>query len=339
MTLAPFIAVLMLACQVSWTDPPEPQVRRVVDKGLEFLANSQSPNGRWEANQGAYPVAMTSLAGMNFLLDGNTTLQGRYANAVQRAAAFLLSQTQPNGLIGNPRVEGPYMFGHGFAMLFLSQVLGEEEDITRRGHIVEVLTRAVEFCGSAQTEAGGWGYLTAKDDNNFDEGSVTVTQIQGLRGCRNAGIAVPKQIIDKGVDYIKRCTNNDGGVRYRLPVVGPSQPPITAAAVACLFNAGEFENPLCTRLIAFADKSLLPSIDNRNGSAHWHYAHYYYSQVVYRLGDERWKTYRKRMFPVLLSQQAADGSWREGFVGPVFSTSTILVILQVDNNYLPIYQR
>ena len=43
------------------------------------------------------------------------------------------------------------------------------------------------------------GATSAKDGGGFDEGSTTITQVQGLRGCRNAGIPVPKEIIDKAV--------------------------------------------------------------------------------------------------------------------------------------------
>ena len=99
-------------------------------------------------------------------------------------------------------------------MLFLSQVLGEEEDLDRRETLIEVLTKAVQFTGEAQTQAGGWGYVSAKDGHDFDEGSTTITQVQGLRGCRNAGIPVPKEIIDKAIKYIRQCTLPDGGVQY-----------------------------------------------------------------------------------------------------------------------------
>lgn len=339
MTLAPFAAVLMLAAQVAWAEPTDPEVRRTIDKGLEYLANTQARNGRWEANQGSYPVAMTALAGMAFLLDGNTTLQGRYAPNVQTATGYILDQVQPNGLIGHPTRDSRYMYGHGFSMLFLSQVLGEEEDIGRRRRLVDVLTRAVEFCGAAQTEAGGWGYVTAKEGDNFDEGSVTITQMQGLRSCRNAGILVPKDLVAKGITYIERCTDKDGGVRYSLATNGGPRPPITAAAVACMFNAGEYDNPLVAKLIAFSDKSLGPTSDKGQSYGHWHYAHYYYSQVVYRLGDARWSAYRSRIYRVLINQQAADGSWSEGYVGQVYTTALNLTILQIDNNFLPIYQR
>ena len=100
-------------------------------------------------------------------------------------------------------------------MLFLSQVLGEEEDADRRERTDR---RAHQGRASSPARprptAGGWGYVSAKDGNDFDEGSTTITQVQGLRGCRNAGIPVPKEIIDKAVKYIRKCTVPDGGVQY-----------------------------------------------------------------------------------------------------------------------------
>ncbi|NOY29446.1 MAG: hypothetical protein GXP28_04485, partial [Planctomycetes bacterium] len=56
--------------------------------------------------------------------------------------------------------------------------------------------------------------MSAKDGNGFDEGSTTITQVQGLRSCRNAAIPVPKEIIDKAIGYIHKCTHTDGGVQY-----------------------------------------------------------------------------------------------------------------------------
>ena len=125
-----------------------------------------------------------------------------------------MGRSRNNGLIGDPNTDDRYTYGHGFSMLFLSQVLGEEEDEDRRKELVKVLTKAVEFSGGAQTDAGGWGYVSAKDGDGFDEGSTTITQVQGLRGCRNAGIPVPKEIIDKAINYIHKCTMEDGGVQY-----------------------------------------------------------------------------------------------------------------------------
>jgi squalene cyclase len=219
----------------------DPKVKRAVAKGLQWVADSQSKRGHWTANEGRYPTAMTALAGMALLAEGSTTTQGKYSPNIRRAVDFLVSRSRPNGLIGDPNSDDRYTYGHGYSMLCLSQVLGEEEDIDRRETLVDVLTRAVKFTGEAQTDAGGWGYVSAKDGNNFDEGSTTITQVQGLRGCRNAGIPVPKEIIDKAIAYIKRCTLPDGGVQYSSKG-GGARPAITAAAIACLFNAGEYDD-------------------------------------------------------------------------------------------------
>ncbi len=129
----------MLAVLLVWPGGPvwalrtkDPEVVKVVSQGLEWLAKHQSARGRWTANNGFYPSAMTSLAGVAFLAEGSTTTQGKYAATIRNTVDFLLDNARPNGLIGDPIHDDRYTYGHGFAMLFLSQVLGEEEDADRR---------------------------------------------------------------------------------------------------------------------------------------------------------------------------------------------------------------
>jgi hypothetical protein len=313
-----------------------PKTSAVVARGLDWLANTQSRVGHWSANDGRYPTAMTALAGIALLSEGSTTTQGKYAPNIRKAVDYLVSRSRTNGLIGDPTRDDRYTYGHGFAMLFLSQVLGEEEDARRRQELVDVLTRAVVFTGRAQTEAGGWGYVSAKDSQGFDEGSTTITQVQGLRGCRNAGIPVPAEIIDKAVAYIRRCTMPDGAVQYSSKGGGP-RPAITAAAVACLFNAGQYDNAYVPKLLGYCEKTL--SNINQDTFGHWHYAHYYYAQVLYREGGKPWETYRDKVYAKLVAEAGADGSWNQGYIGTVYTTAINLTILQLENGALPIYQR
>jgi hypothetical protein len=315
---------------------------RVVDQGLKWLAAKQQRLGHWTA-QGRYPAAMTSLAGLAMLCEGSTTTQGVYADNIRRAVDYLTSQSRPNGLIGDPLRDDRYTYGHGFALLFLSQVLGEEEDAQRREELVRVLTKGVRFTGLAQTDAGGWGYVSAKDGNGFDEGSTTITQVQGLRSCRNAGIPVPKEVIDKAVDYIKECTLDDGGVQYSSKG-GGGRPAITAAAIACLFNAGEYDDDLVPRMLKYCRQHLGNGRQDNYG--HWHYAHFYYAQVQNREGGEAWDAYRDATYAKLAREANVhnlSGSkvamWNQGYIGSVYTTSLNLIILQMDNAVLPIYQR
>jgi hypothetical protein len=340
--IAPRIAVLVVALVLWPSAAPAASVKtsdvdRVVVRGLEWLAAHQSRLGHWAAANDRYPTAMTALAGTAFLCEGSTTTQGKYAANVNRAVEYLVNRSRTNGLIGDHR-DDRYTYGHGFAMLFLSQVLGEEEDAERREQLIDVLTRAVVFTGRAQTDGGGWGYVSAKDGGGFDEGSTTITQVQGLRGCRNAGIPVPKEIVDKAIGYIKKCTGPDGGVRYNLAGTGGGgRPPITAAAIACLYNAGDYDSEYVPKLLNYCKKNL-DNISNQ-GFGHWHYAHYYYSQVLYREGGKNWDEYRDKIFPRLVSEAGGDGSWNQGYIGIVYTTATNLIILQLPKATLPIYQR
>ena len=315
----------------------DPKISKSVQRALDYLAREQRPQGYWEANHSQYRVAMTALAGNALLCEGSTVTRGKYSRHIQLAVDYLIEHSRKNGLIGYQN-DYHYMYGHGFSMLFLSQVFGEEEKEQRREELKYVLTKAVDFCAKAQTTSGGWGYVSAKDGNDFDEGSTCITQVQGLRACRNAGIPVPKEVIERAVKYIEKCTTKEGGVQYSIRG-GGARPPITAAALACLFNSGEYDSEYSKRLLAYCKKNLAVTSGSSRSFGHWHYAHYYYAQVMYRLGGQDWDSYYSKLSKSILSHQSANGSWQEGHVGPVYTTAMNATILQLDNGYLPIYQR
>lgn len=333
-----------------------------VDKGLTWLASQQHRDGHWEANGGAYPTAMTALAGMALIMEGSTLREGKYADKIRRAVDWFVERAQPNGLLAdtrNPTEARQYMYGHGFGQLFLASLHGEEEEERRRKQLEEVLTKAVKFTGEAQSGAGGWGYVSAKDQN-FDEGSVTITQMQALRAARNAGIVVSKEVLDKTREYLeKKCTGPDDMVQYR-----PGQPAITpgltTAGVACYFCAGEYDAPIVKRWL----KALKQRIGALGGGAgrmgHDEYTHYYWAQSLYILGEDGWERlfpgtpkaeqlnwsgYRKVTYPALMKSQGSDGSWGSAAgsqwagIGAVYVTSMFLTILQLEKGTLPIYQR
>ncbi len=339
LALAALAGVAVTAARPAAAEKLDPRTAKIVAHGLDWVATTQSRLGHWSANDGRYPTSMTALAGVALLAEGSTTTQGKYAKNIRLAVDYLISRSRPNGLIGDPTRDDRYTYGHGYSLLFLSQVLGEEEDETRRKELVDVLTRGVRFTGEAQTAAGGWGYVSAKDGSDFDEGSTTITQVQGLRGCRNAGIPVPKEIIDKAVQYIRKCTLADGGVQYSSKG-GGGRPAISAAAIACLFNAGEYDDDYVPKLLKYCETNL-GDISNQ-GFGHWHYAHYYYAQVKYREGGQEWENYRDKVVNKLIAEASDNGKqahWNQGYIGPIYTTAINLTILQLETGALPIYQR
>ena len=342
------IALLAVALGCTITAPAhakkvrDKKIDAAVRRGLDYLASVQKPRGYWDANTGQYRVAMTALAGMAMVCEGSTTSSGRYKKNIRKAVDYLsgLANTK-TGLIGFEK-DYRYTYGHGFSMLFLSQVYGDEEDEDRRKELKKVLIKAVEFSVNAQTNRGGWGYVSAKDGNQFDEGSTCITQVQGLRACRNAGIPVPKGVIKKAKKYISDCTvksgSQAGGVYYSIKSRGSARPPISAAAVAVMFSTGEYKGNDIKQMLTYCKKYVWPG-GSQSRSSHWHYKHFYYSQVVYRLGDKEWKKYMGDIGKTIMKQQSANGSWAGSYIGPVYTTAISAIILQLDKGFVPIYQR
>ena len=325
--------IIVLPVSTAAVDNVDAAVRR----GLDFLGLQQKRQGYLEASSGQYRVAMTALAGTAWLAEGSTATTGRYSKNIRAATDYLISMSRPNGLIGY-REDFHYTYGHGFSMLFLSQVFGEEEDLGRREQIRGVLTRAVQFCANAQTSRGGWGYVSAKEGDDYDEGSTCITQVQGLRACRNAGIPVSVEIIERAKKYIADCTTPRGAVQYHYRG-GGERPPITAAALAALFNAGEYDTDLTRKMRAYCESRIWPKRSLASRTAHWHYTHFYYAQVLYRKGGETWDQYRSEIEKELTGRIQSGGFWSDQNIGPVYTTSINCIILLLDKGFLPIYQR
>ena len=326
----------------SLPDLVTPESHTAVQRGLAYLARMQRPDGSWQATgrysrEGGYPCVMTSLAGLALLSGGNTPVEGPYAANVRLAADYVLKSINGEGMISGRANTGRPMYGHGFSMLFLAQVYGMQPTPAVQERLRETLGAAVQLTVRAQSGDGGWNY---RPDSGGDEGSVTVTQIQGLRACRNAGIKVPKSTIDRACTYIEKCQQGDGGIAYRLGNSG-SRPAITAAAVATMYNAGEYENPVAVGALHYTMKLLNSKKSNlmEAYSGHSYYGLFYAGQSLWFAGEEQWREFFPLLREGLLKQQEESGQWTGSTVGTVYSTAIATILLQIPNHYLPILQR
>lgn len=359
------LAAIVVFAPTARADEIPEKYQGTVKKGLDWIVKQQHKDGHWGANGDQYPVSMTALAGLALLMEGSTTREGKYSKQIRQAADWMMARSMRgggrDGLIGNPdhpTEAGRYMYGHGFGLLFLASIYGEEDDRERREQLKDILTRACRYCGDAQSSRGGWFYTSKMEGGDNDEGSVTITQVQGLRAARNAGIPVPKDVIKKAYGYLKMCTGPGGGIYYSFQSRN-ERPAITAAGIACLFSAGEYKDDLCKKWFKYC-KQNIPVGGGAGGPArigHDEYTHFYYGTSLYILGDDGWEklfpdtakadrltwsAYREAHFDHLMRSQGADGSWAQGGgwgVGPIYSTSINCFILQLDKGTLPIVQR
>ncbi len=315
------------------------RTQKAIKAGLDFLAKTQTQDGNWNGTPDAvaYPTTMASLAGMALLANGNTPSRGPYADNVRRAELWLIGNAQPSGLITDAAEgNGRSMYGHGFSLLFLSSVYGMETEPRTRDSIKRVVNNAITLTTKAQSPLGGWTYVPG----GGDEGSVTVTQMQGLRAASNAGFTVPKGTIEGAVKYLERCKTPENGIRYSANSPAEPRLAISAAAIATLYNAGEYDSRLADGCLEFVwGQFELNRKEWSKGSGHDYYTHLYAAQAFYQAGDKYWDVYFPIIRDHLLRMQKSDGSWDGDGIGPVYGTSVALIILQLPYKFVPIYQR
>ena len=316
-----------------------PDTQLAIERGLNYLVASQSDNGSWESQPdgASYPCAMSALSGLAMLSSGNTTSRGPYALQIRRTVDFLLSRSSKNGLIADQREKGHSMYGHGFSLLFLSTAFGMETNQKTREEIATVLRNGIVLTSRAQSKLGGWIYTPTSES---DEGSVTVTQMQGLRAAHNAGFLVPKATIQNAKQYLEMCKTPEGGICYSHATQGGPRLPISAAAICCLYSTGEYTSPLAESCLNYVHQQFKRmKLEDARLSGHEFYFHLYASQAFYQAGDRFWDEYYPTTRDYLLAQQRDDGSWQGDKIGTTYGTAISLIILQLPYKFLPIYQR
>ncbi|MDH3582630.1 MAG: terpene cyclase/mutase family protein, partial [Phycisphaerae bacterium] len=273
-------------------------------------------------------VGITALGALAFMSHGDLPRRGRYGAHVDRALRFILAHVQETGLIAADTSHGP-MYGHGFATLFLAEIYGMTHDRRTR----EALIKAIRLIVGSQNAEGGWRYQPVAKDADL---SVTICQVMALRAARNAGIKVPKETIDRAVTYVRRCQNRDGGFRYMLTSSGSSAFPRSAAGVATLYYAGIYEDSALDNGLKYMMHHLPGS---GRTSSHYFYGQYYAVQAMYLAGKEYWSGWFPAIRKELIARQnSATGEW-SGQAGRSYGTAMALIILQMPNRYLPIFQK
>ncbi|MFN9970847.1 MAG: prenyltransferase/squalene oxidase repeat-containing protein, partial [Phycisphaerae bacterium] len=262
--------------------------------------------------------------------------RGPYGENVEKALKHVLEKCTESGLIAGDTAAAP-MYGHGFAALFLCEVYGMTgggPDAATAAKLHNASLRAVRLIVSTQNDEGGWRYNPVPNDADV---SVTICQIMALRAARNAGLEVPKQTIDRAVDYIRRCQNDDGGFKYQL-TAGPSAWPRSAAGIASLYYAGIYDDPQINKGLEYLSRNAMPGRGDRT-SPHYFYGHYYAAQAMYLAGGGNWSSWWPAIREELILTQQAEGNWQDPAVGDVYGTAMALIVLQMPKRYLPIFQK
>jgi squalene cyclase len=356
-------AVVALAL-LSTAAPPRtaPDVRETVRAGLKWLVEQQKEDGSWVGTNGVAQTALTAHAGMALLMEGSTLQAGPYAPHLRKALAWMEKNANRSGRLGgnSPLEQGQYVSGHARAILFLVCVHDTDDDAGRMQRTAALIEKGITFAADCQSSRGGWGNVRAKDGNDYDDSATTGTTLQALYAARKAGFAVPRAVLAKGVEYLVRATNRDGAVVFTIfngyaPRGNDGYPAGTAAAAtALLMSDGPRPDklPLWVRSAATTSRLQLQNIRTTGSLALFEL--HQMARSAHALGERgqdridpdaretnriTWSAWRALVFKAIKESQNKDGSWPDPYYGQVYSTALALVVLQLDNDYLPALSR
>jgi hypothetical protein len=309
------------------------EVREIVDRGLNFLLESQSESGGWI--EGYSGPGTTGLAVMAFLASGEDPNFGIYSSAITRAVRSMISaQDTSTGYMGDS------MYQHGFAMLGLAEVYGtlQEDDLWKNDSgrqlpsLGEALELGVRCAITAQSKNPhqAWRYSPGARDADT---SVSGAVLMGLLAARNAGIEVPDTSIDKAIDYFSSMTNESGVVGYSGGMGGFGQS-IARSSIACLvFSIAKRKD-----LKQFEATRNYITVNMEEHSHYVEYTRYYQSQALFQCDLSAWEKWNRNLVRQLKASQNQDGSFNGQF-GKATTTSLNLLSLALNYRFLPIYER
>ena len=343
--------------QGDWEITPESQ--QALDRGLQWLARTQGPEGNWTSND----LGLVSTAALAFLAAGHEPGRGRYGDAVRRALDYVIHNSQPSGLL-NIAEERRGMYNHGLSTFVLGQAYG----MTNDPRLSKVLDDALKLVAQTQCRDGGWDYVAKRQDRGHDL-SLAVMQALALRSAVDSGLEVPPEVVELALRSVREhytprgCSaqaseeeqkKHSGQFTYSTGG-GQATVAMAAAGVVCLQEFAQYDDWRIEKNMTVIAEAIRREANKgrtkREGRAPFDpYTLYYVAQALYQVGGDRWK----ECYPPLRDSVVAgqiedknnadrDGMWNaQGHVGgrpgELYATAVGCFVLAIPNRYLPILQ-
>ena len=200
-----------------------------VDRGLEWLAGRQSPDGRWKLD-GNFPdkaavandSAGTALGLLPFLGCGKTHLSGKdepYAGAIDKGLKYLLSKQTAGGMFSND----------GYCQALCTIAVCEALALSKDPALKKPAQAAIHWLVTAQHAAGGWRYQPGQSGDT----SATGWCVMALETGKIADLDVPAGTLRKAQSFLDSVLD---GATEGYGYLG-NQPTVTTTAVRAPVSA------------------------------------------------------------------------------------------------------
>lgn len=338
-----------LAEKLGATDDTE----QAVTAALQWLAQSQAADGRWDASQygagrellvmgrdrqsaGAdADTGISSLALLAFLASGHTHQRGDYPQTVLQGLNFLIRTQRADGDLGGDAALYAHMYCHAMAAFALSEAYGMTGDPALRRPV----EAAIRFTRSMQNpSSGGWRYEKGDPGDTSQLG----WQLMALKSAELAGVPIPPTTRNGIIRFLRTVSSGThGGLASYRPSEAVSRPMTAEALVCWQFLGMPRDNPAGSEAAEYL-MGELPSAGQKPNLYYW----YYGTLSMYQLQGDYWERWNMALQATLLPLQRESGpmagSWDPdtvwgGYGGRVYSTAMATLCLEVYYRFLPLY--
>jgi hypothetical protein len=285
-----------------------PACEEAVLKSLRWFKSHQNPDGSWGDN---HKAAMTGFALLAYFGHCETPVSEEFGDSCMKGIVYLVNLGMKyDGKMADNFASSSWSYEHAVATYALGEAMTFCKELkVEIPSLPEVTEKAGQFIIDNQHKNGGWAYRYATEGGHVDV-SVAGWQLQALKACSHTDIKFKglAACISKGLSYLNKCQNREGGYGYSGPDEKHSDYfTLTGVGVLCNQMWGKGDRAE----VKMAAKYILNNTRFDYNTEYCDlYGHYYESQAMMQLGGEEWKQYNELFRDQLLNNQDADGSWK-----------------------------
>jgi hypothetical protein len=328
--------------------PPLPaELEASIERGVDFLLKSQNKDGSWGSARRtkdlniyapvpgahlAFRAADTALCVSALIETGG--IRPGVEESLDRAEKWL-----EENLPRVRRATGDAIYNcwaHAYGIEALARMLRRHSgDEARARKIREIIEGQVNFLSRYESVDGGWGYYDLEVGTQKPAGLTTsfttATALVALKAARDAEIAVPDKLVERGLAAIRRQRKPDFTYVYSeqhrwRPMYYISRPGGSLGrSQACNFATRIWgdekvtDGVLRSWLERLFDRNLWLDMGRKRPIPHeswflvagyfFYYGHYYAALCLELLSPEARRPYQERLARILVRLQEKDGSW------------------------------